>query len=276
MKKSLDYLMKILDTTVLERRILMGLTKKENWELQTNISIRMILQVCFVFLASLLIVISFNPLKNNRFHALDGLVLLLFFYINYIPRYKVNLTYKKYNSSLDLIFILFSAFQILLFLGFRKIEVDFKTTHTVQMWLETLIYTIVWVTSGITFSIKRNYITFTGWEVAMRRSVVMVIPIFVMALLEEIYFRGFVFNFLNQILGNNLPIAFVLATLIFGIAHLKKRGWTMVFLSTMAGIFYCITYIRTGSIYCATFIHFVTNVGWLVFFNNNAPIQKRI
>ncbi|MCL6588625.1 MAG: CPBP family intramembrane metalloprotease, partial [Firmicutes bacterium] len=61
-------------------------------------------------------------------------------------------------------------------------------------------------------------------------------------------------NYLRQFFPGFVLIPFILSVLIFGYAHLKKNGITMVFLASLAGIFYGLTYLRTGNILCATVI----------------------
>jgi membrane protease YdiL (CAAX protease family) len=253
----------------------MSIKLKENWDFRTNISWNMLIQTCLAFLLTLTLGLNFHS-SSGVFHPYDGLILLLFLYINYVPRFKINISHQRYDTELDLLFLTFIAMEIILFIGVRKINLGFHITPNLRMGLETLALSVIWISAGVWLSVKKGFITFAGWRIDKRRALLMIIPIFVMAMLEEIFFRGLLFNYLKQIFADNLLAAFLSCTLIFGLAHYKKRGWAMVLLATLAGIFYGLVYIRTGSIYCATFIHFATNTCWLIMFTNNASLQKRI
>lgn len=60
------------------------------------------------------------------------------------------------------------------------------------------------------------------------------------AVLEELFFRAWVQNFLERRLGRNA--ALVIASILFGLSHFNKRSahfnWRYVLLATIAGIFY--------------------------------------
>ena len=63
---------------------------------------------------------------------------------------------------------------------------------------------------------------------------------FLIAIPEEIFFRGWMQNLLERRLGPR--VALVLTALIFGLSHFNKRAihfnWRYVLLATIAGIFY--------------------------------------
>jgi membrane protease YdiL (CAAX protease family) len=60
------------------------------------------------------------------------------------------------------------------------------------------------------------------------------------AVLEELFFRAWVQNFLERRLGRKS--ALVIASILFGLSHFNKRSaqfnWRYVLLATVAGIFY--------------------------------------
>ena len=76
---------------------------------------------------------------------------------------------------------------------------------------------------------------------AVGRALVSWIGIFVfVAVLEELFFRAWVQNFLERRLGRHA--ALVIASVLFGLSHFNKRSahfnWRYVLLATIAGIFY--------------------------------------
>ncbi|PAJ73347.1 hypothetical protein CJF42_16275 [Pseudoalteromonas sp. NBT06-2] len=80
---------------------------------------------------------------------------------------------------------------------------------------------------------------------------------------EEAFFRGFI----QTKLANKLkPIWAVLITsCLFGIAHFAG-GIAYVFVATIAGALYGLTYLYTGRLTAAIAVHFILNIGHLLLF----------
>jgi membrane protease YdiL (CAAX protease family) len=171
--------------------------------------------------------------------------------------------------AFDFVLILSAILWLVFFMGFRRIDLGVHWLITPSMWLQTAIYSVIWITLGVALAVKIGYISFAGWTMDWLRTLLMTVYLFFMALIEEIFFRGLILNYLYQFFPVYVWIPLILSVLIFGYAHLKKNGMTMVFLASLAGVFYGLTYIQTRNIFCATFIHTATNVCWLVFFKTN-------
>jgi uncharacterized protein len=76
---------------------------------------------------------------------------------------------------------------------------------------------------------------------SLAKAILSWVGIFVfIAVLEELFFRAWVQNFLERRLGRNA--ALVIASILFGLSHFNKRSahfnWRYVLLATIAGIFY--------------------------------------
>jgi hypothetical protein len=76
---------------------------------------------------------------------------------------------------------------------------------------------------------------------SLAKAILSWVGIFVfIAVLEELFFRAWVQNFLERRLGRNA--ALVIASILFGLSHFNKRSahfnWRYVLLATLAGIFY--------------------------------------
>lgn len=237
--------------------------------------INIIVQVFLAFIICVFITLMVKT-QPHTFHILDGLIFLLIYYITSIQRFKFLMTFKKSPFELDLVPFLF-LFVLILFIVQRQVEIGFIIRLPINLWLETIVYSIIWTLLGITICVKMKFLTFRGWKVNVIQALTAFLIILYIALSEEIYFRGLVFNYLNQTFPNQIVWSFVISLLFFGFAHFTNGGWPMVLMSTLAGIFISLIYIRTGSIYCATLVHTVTNVIWIVFFKTNEkllPVEK--
>jgi len=88
------------------------------------------------------------------------------------------------------------------------------------------------------------------------------------ALPQEILFRGTLLAYLQDVLGFGNVVAVAASAVIFGMAHLTAPadlGWPFV-LATLAGVFYARTFLATRSIVSAGVVHTFANwVRWLLF-----------
>ena len=104
---------------------------------------------------------------------------------------------------------------------------------------------------------------------------------------EEFIFRGILYNLLARtIQGKHAQwIALASSSVIFGLAHLNNHTppqvevhllgfqymvpWAYLILATIAGWFYGLAYIRTGSILAAALLHAMVDGWWRYFFGGN-------
>jgi membrane protease YdiL (CAAX protease family) len=86
--------------------------------------------------------------------------------------------------------------------------------------------------------------------------------LWVLAVAEEFFFRGLLQQLLARKLGKQ-ALAIVLASLIFGAAHLPN--WKLALLATFAGLFYGQAYSQAGSIRAAMVTHALVVTTWRVF-----------
>lgn len=98
---------------------------------------------------------------------------------------------------------------------------------------------------------------------------------FLVALPEELLFRGIIQNLFSKIFsggqGNILSLA--IASVIFGLAHLNNFSppdWRYVFLATIAGLFYGWTYMQTGKTTVSALVHCGVNFFWAILFKDTA------
>ena len=88
------------------------------------------------------------------------------------------------------------------------------------------------------------------------------------ALPEEILFRGVIHRYLERVLRWSRLATLILSSVIFGASHLNNPpnvGYYFI-LATLAGIFYGRTYLRTGKIVPAAIVHLLVDWLWNVLF----------
>ncbi|MCS6816606.1 MAG: CPBP family intramembrane metalloprotease [Blastocatellia bacterium] len=93
---------------------------------------------------------------------------------------------------------------------------------------------------------------------------------FLIALPEELLFRGVMLNLLVRRWQEHPMCALAIASLIFGFAHANNPDeptWVYVVLATIAGWFYGLAYLRTGKVTVAAFLHWMVNSYWGIFFH---------
>lgn len=92
------------------------------------------------------------------------------------------------------------------------------------------------------------------------------------ALVEEVLFRGLIQNLLTQRLRSR-ALGLGLAALVFGLAHLNNAtpgfsvpNWAYVFMASMAGLTYGAVWLYTGKVTASALTHMLVNLMWgLVF-----------
>jgi membrane protease YdiL (CAAX protease family) len=92
------------------------------------------------------------------------------------------------------------------------------------------------------------------------------------ALIEEVLFRGLIQNLLSERVGNKW-VALVIASLVFGLAHLNNTttgyaspNWAYALMASMAGVAYGWVWLRTGKVTASALTHMLVNLIWGTFF----------
>lgn len=91
---------------------------------------------------------------------------------------------------------------------------------------------------------------------------------FLIALPEEILFRGTIHRYLERVLRWAPRFTLILSSIIFGASHLNNPpnvGYYFI-LASIAGWFYGRTYLRTGKIVPAALVHLMVDWIWGVLF----------
>ena len=108
------------------------------------------------------------------------------------------------------------------------------------------------------------------WQIPLYVAGTFLAVLWVLALAEEFFFRGF----LQQLLARGLhsEIAGLLATsVLFGMAHLAFRhfpNWQFATIAGLAGLFYGLAFLRARSVRACMVTHALVVTTWRVFFPN--------
>jgi uncharacterized protein len=128
---------------------------------------------------------------------------------------------------------------------------------------ELLFFTPIVLLLGLTLGFIHPHANSPAWYNAILTWIGI---FFFTAVPEELYFRGWLQNFLERRVGR-LP-ALVIASILFGLSHFNKRNpvgkhfnWPYVMLATIAGIFYGRAWRERRRIPASTITH--TCVDWL-------------
>ncbi len=215
---------------------------------------------------SLMLLLTKN--RTKAFHPLDFIIFLAIFVPLEIKWVALPLVFMKKVITFDGIFNVSVLFVLFTYLGRRQIDMGFAFILDKKKWIETVLLTILLIGLEIIWGTHIHFLTFSGWHIDYKNAFILAVFMFFnAAVLEEVFFRGLIYNYLNQYLGKQgqaLPL--VLNAVLFGLTHLNNGGMPMFYLSTLAGFVYCLIYIRTRNIFCATFSHAMTNMVWMLFF----------
>ncbi len=117
-----------------------------------------------------------------------------------------------------------------------------------------------------------GFIGFSSIQVSFAETIKLVIGIyFMVALPEELLFRGIIQNLLSRFFlgARGWILSLSAASIIFGLSHWNNfypPDWRYVFLASIAGAVYGITYLRTGKTTASALVHCGVNFFWAVFF----------
>ncbi len=161
---------------------------------------------------------------------------------------------------------------LVLFLAVRRLDIGYTFLLGREDVRRALVYFALFV---VFFALPLAIPTgFAASSVRMRPlseiGVLLLGTAFLIALPEELLFRGVIQNLLVQRFRAHPLRALALASLIFGLAHANNPDqpvWVYVVLATIAGWFYGLAYARTGKVTIAALLHWMVNSYWGLFFH---------
>lgn len=120
-------------------------------------------------------------------------------------------------------------------LGFNKKNITCQIgIGIIVALLMSLLFTVIPISLGF-----RDMVGSTQYTKAWQFIYEFVYTIFGVALIEELIFRGYIFNKLLQIKDSKVP-AIIISSVIFGLFHIFNGNVLQVIMTTMLGIVYCV------------------------------------
>lgn len=121
---------------------------------------------------------------------------------------------------------------------------------------------------AIPLGIFTGFIEWSGWKIESSILFTLMITFLLVAVPEELLFRGVIQNLLTQSLKSS-QLGLLVASLVFGLAHLNNGptpDWRYFVLSTIAGLFYGVCYQRGQSLMSAAILHTLVDTIWVHYF----------
>ncbi|HLK19762.1 MAG TPA: type II CAAX endopeptidase family protein [Bryobacteraceae bacterium] len=108
------------------------------------------------------------------------------------------------------------------------------------------------------------------WKLALLAPAMFFGFLWVVAVFEEFFFRGFLQRVLGDATGSEI-IGLVLASVLFGLAHLwfghRFPNWRFAILGAVSGVFYGLAFLRAASVRAGMVTHALVVTTWRLFFS---------
>lgn len=162
------------------------------------------------------------------------------------------------------------SLSVLLFVGFRRLEgVGFQFRYFAGDGRNVAVNLGVFLCIAIPVGLFTDFIHWTERPFSpLFMAQTYVATFFLVALPEEVFFRGLIQNLLQKTMKNQW-VALVTASILFGLTHWNNTpspDWRYLLLATIAGIFYGRAYNRSSTLMAAVTVHTLVDTIWVVFF----------
>ncbi|MDO8429890.1 MAG: CPBP family intramembrane metalloprotease [bacterium] len=160
---------------------------------------------------------------------------------------------------------------LIYFLSFRKYDIHYHLwSKKLNDWKEALRNFGILIPPLLIMGLHSGFITYSGLPSLSLRTLFIPIGIFfIVAVPEEIFFRGIMQKSLGKVMSDESANAFT--AVLFGLAHYTNSSDPLfacqyVYLATIAGYVYGKTYQNTKSIFPAAVVHTLVDTVWVLFF----------
>ncbi len=162
---------------------------------------------------------------------------------------------------------------LLAILSIRKMDgIGFGFWPSRRDWSIGFVHFLIFLPLGFLIGTRLKFLNPHPVSPAWKAITLVVLTFFgtlwVLAALEEVFFRGLLQQMLCRRFGNNLA-GLLVASIIFGAAHLGFRSqfpnWTVVTIATVLGLICGSAYLRSGSVRASMVTHALTVTLWRVF-----------
>ena len=180
--------------------------------------------------------------------------------------------------QLILVFILFILFPIIWYYFINEYDLK-KIFLILKLKKDNLNYSILWsfitvIIAFITIAIIGFIFQILGFDLSDSSNIIdlekyfslptILILIIIQPIGEEIFFRGFLLDKFNNLLGQNSAI--IITSLLFGIAHLSYGNIYPAILTSFIGLILGLLVIRTNNLYSAIIAHVIFNIASYCFY----------
>ena len=225
-----------------------------------------------------------NDKKINWMNLSAILIVWLFIELGLVP--SVNIPDKG-----GVLFFLLIALNSIMysFLIIRGLDsIGYRLQPNKEDWTYSCIYLGLFIAFfAIPIGFLTNFINQTTEWMPLWQFPIILLGIFLFTgLPEELLFRGLIHNLLAKRFSKTSPLIILFfSSIIFGLAHINNNDppfiyiqlfgnelpipWAYIILSSIAGWFYGLAYIRTGSILAPAILHAMVDGWWVYFFNPN-------
>src|SRR5690554_1190490 len=224
----------------------------------------------FIYFLVYFTMLYFNNLAQQIgvFTIYDGIILVVILYIILYRPFTFLLVQKRDLIEFELIYRMLFLALFSYYLILRSIPIKFTLVCLPENWILTVIFTLLLITVDLFIALKFGFLEFYSRKIKIDQFfILLVYMFFFVALTQEIFFRGLVFGYLSQFCpGGNYLIPLLISSILFGIAHVNYGGKQLVYLATVAGVFYGIIFISTSNIFYSTLSHTIVNIIWKALF----------
>ncbi|MGH9426747.1 MAG: CPBP family glutamic-type intramembrane protease [Terriglobia bacterium] len=166
--------------------------------------------------------------------------------------------------------LLATGLAVFLFVCVRRLEgVGYRCHFEKRAGWISLRNFLLFAPIAIPIGIVTGFISISGRQLSIWEILLSALGIFfLIAIPEELLFRGIIQNFLEKTFRKP-AFALIVASLIFGAAHLNngpRPDWRYFLLASLAGLFYGNAYQRTRGLLMPAIVHTLVDTVWRAFF----------
>lgn len=178
--------------------------------------------------------------------------------------------WPSYSLAYSMNSLLATGLAVVLFVCVRRLEgVGYRCHFDRQDGWIGIRNFLLFAPVAIPIGLLTGFITVSGRPLSGTQVLLSALGIFfLIAIPEELLFRGIIQNFLEKTL--RIPVlALIITSLIFGAAHLNngpKPDWRYFLLASLAGMFYGNAYQRTRGLLAPAIVHTLVDTVWRAFF----------
>lgn len=178
--------------------------------------------------------------------------------------------WPSYSLAYSMNSLLATGLAVFLFVCVRRLEgVGYRCHFDRQDGWIGIRNFLLFAPVAIPIGLLTGFITISGRPLSGSQALLSALGIFfLIAIPEELLFRGIIQNFLEKTLRKPV-VALIVTSLIFGAAHLNngpKPDWRYFLLASLAGMFYGNAYQRTRGLLAPAIVHTLVDTVWRAFF----------